>query len=141
MRNSKKLLIFALILFAWSTIGIGYAYLSSNLKLAGTANIAKTSWNIHFANIKFDDGNIKATTPAKIINDTTISMDLSLESPGDKYSFDVDVVNSGTIDAMLTEIFKTELTEEQKNYLEYTIKYSDGNEIKEKDLLKKKNKK
>lgn len=48
IRNSKKLLIFALILFAWSTIGVGYAYLSSNLKLAGTANIAKTSWNIHF---------------------------------------------------------------------------------------------
>ena len=30
IRNSKKLLIFALILFAWSTIGVGYAYLSSN---------------------------------------------------------------------------------------------------------------
>lgn len=137
MKNSKKLLIFALILFAWSTIGVGYAYLSSNLKLAGTANIAKTSWNIHFSNIKFDDGNVEATTPAKIVNDTTISMDISLESPGDKYSFDVDVVNSGTIDAMLTEIFKTELTEEQQKYLEYSIKYSDGNEIKEKDLLKK----
>ncbi len=140
IKNSKKLLIFALILFAWSTIGVGYAYLSSNLKLAGTANIAKTSWNIHFENIKFDDGNIEATTPAKIVNDTTISMDLSLESPGDKYSFDVDVVNSGTIDAMITEIFKTELTEEQQKYLEYTIKYSTGNEIKEKDLLKKNSK-
>lgn len=137
IRNSKKLLIFALILFAWSTIGVGYAYLSSNLKLAGTANIAKTSWNIHFSNIKFAEGNVETTTPAKIVNDTTISLDVSLESPGDKYSFNVDVVNSGTIDAMLTEIFKTELTEEQQKYIEYTIKYSDGNEIKEKDLLKK----
>ena len=137
IRNSKKLLIFALILFAWSTIGVGYAYLSSNLRLAGTANIAKTSWNIHFSNIKFDEGNVEATTPAKIVNDTTISLDVSLESPGDKYSFNVDVVNSGTIDAMLTEIFKTELTEEQQKYIEYTIKYFDGNEIKEKDLLKK----
>ena len=137
MRNSKKLLVFALILFAWSTIGIGYAYLSSNLKLAGTANIAKTSWNIHFSNIKFAEGNVGTTTPAKIVNDTTISLDVSLESPGDKYSFNVDVVNSGTIDAMLTEIFKTELTEEQQKYIECTIKYSDGNEIKEKDLLKK----
>ena len=136
IRNSKKLLIFALILFAWSTIGVGYAYLSSNLKLAGTANIAKTSWNIHFSNIKFAEGNVGTTTPAKIVNDTTISLDVSLESPGDKYSFNVDVVNSGTIDAMLTEIFKTELTEEQQKYIEYTIKYSDGNEIKEKDLLK-----
>ena len=90
IRNSKKLLIFALILFAWSTIGVGYAYLSSNLRLAGTANIAKTSWNIHFSNIKFDEGNVEATTPAKIVNDTTISLE-----------------------------------------------YSDGNEIKEKDLLKK----
>lgn len=140
IRNSKKLLIFALILFAWSTIGVGYAYLSSNLKLAGTANIAKTSWNIHFSNIKFDEGNVEATTPAKIVNDTTISLDVSLESPGDKYSFNVDVVNSGTIDAMLTEIFKTELTEEQQKYIEYTIKYSDGNEIKEKDLLKRNSK-
>ena len=137
IRNSKKLLIFALILFAWSTIGVGYAYLSSNLKLTGTANIAKTSWNIHFSNIKFAEGNVETTTPAKIVNDTTISLDVSLESPGDKYSFNVDVVNSGTIDAMLTEIFKTELTEEQQKYIEYTIKYSDGNEIKEKDLLKK----
>ena len=117
IRNSKKLLIFALILFAWSTIGVGYAYLSSNLRLAGTANIAKTSWNIHFSNIKFDEGNVEATTPAKIVNDTTISLDVSLESPGDKYSFNVDVVNSGTIDAMLTEIFKTELTEEQQKYI------------------------
>lgn len=84
-------------------ISIGYSYLSTGLKINGGLGIPKMSWDIHFDNVVEDaDNNIIATEPATI-NDskTSVTFDIDLKTPGEKYGFDVDIVNGGIIDAML----------------------------------------
>ena len=49
--NSNTLLVIGLLLL-FVVIGVGYAALSSVLQINGTANIGRSSWNVHFENVK-----------------------------------------------------------------------------------------
>ncbi len=130
--NLYLALIFGLVLF----VGVGYAMLTSNLNIFGTTTINKASWDVHFENLRITDGSVTATTPATIdTNSTTVNFGVTLTNPGDYYEFTVDEVNKGTIDAMVSSLIKTGLTEEQAKYLDYTVSYSDGVEVAEKQLL------
>lgn len=47
--------------------------------------------------------------------------------PGEFYEFTVDVVNEGSIDAMIDSVVKTpELTSAQAKYIKYEISYENG---------------
>ena len=132
--NKNK--IYALILlFLITFISVGYAYLNSMLNINGTLKVNKNIWNVHFENIIKKQGSATATSEAIITNETEINFTVELQKPGDFYSFTTDVVNSGTIDAMLGEILKTGLTTEQEKYIDYIVTYSDGKEILVKDSL------
>jgi len=124
-----------LILFITLFFGVGYAYLNTLLTINGTATVHKNTWDVHFENITKVDGSVDATIEATITDDTAVDFTVDLTLPGDVYSFTVDVVNDGTIDAMLSEVLKTGLTTEQEAYVEYTVTYSDGEEIIAKDAL------
>ena len=67
-----------------------------------------------------------------MINNSNLSINFNfmLNLPGDFYEFTVDVVNKGTIDAMIESFEKTpELTEEQAKYLNYIIEYQNGEQL------------
>ena len=132
-RKNKGLLIVALIL----CITIGYAALTTTLNITGNSEIKNAKWDIHFANLVVDDTSVEAATPATIdANKTTVNYTVNLVKPGDSYSFNVDVVNEGTIDGMINIVSNTGLTAEQQKYVEYSITYANGVELKEKDGLK-----
>ena len=97
-KNNQKLTISLFVLLLLS-IGIVYAYLTSNLSITGSTRIANNTWDIHFANLIVNPGSVEATTPAAIDqNDTTtISSAVKLNAPGDFYEFTVDIVNAGTL--------------------------------------------
>ena len=60
----------------------------------------------------------------------------TLNMPGDFYEFTVDVVNSGSIDAMIEKVTKTpELTADQAKYLNYTVSYANGESITNKQVI------
>ena len=66
-----------------------------------------------------------------------MSFSADLTTPGDFYKFTVDIVNEGSIDAMIESIIKTpELTTDEKKYLRYEIEYVDGTSINDSQLLK-----
>ena len=135
MRRRRLSMRGAIILLILS-IGIGYALLSTTLSINGTANFSKNTWNIKFANLVVD-GDSTATTiytnetgdqvdgNARIIDDTTIAFNIKLLQPGDYYVFETDIVNDGTIDAILNEIEdpNTILTDNQKRYITYSVNY------------------
>lgn len=56
---------------------------------------------MHFENITVQDGSIEATIAE---DKTTINYEMELLEPGDFYIFTVDMVNSGSIDAMIDEV-------------------------------------
>ena len=134
-RDNKKILLILLLLIIG--ISIGYAALATTLNINGNTTIEKASWDIHFENLVKTTGSETATTEAAIDGTKTlIEYTVTLNEPGDFYEFTVDIVNNGTIDAMISEVLKEGLTTDQEKYIEYTTTYLDGVPLEEKDYLK-----
>lgn len=140
--KTKKTKLVALLLILVLLISVGYAALTTNLQINGNATIKKKSWNVHFTNIVVDTANNVAsvdTAPTLSNNDTTVTWGVSMNTPGQVYKFNVDVINEGTIDAMVNtatnSIVTSALTTEQQEYLDYTITYVNGAAIEQYDKL------
>ena len=134
----KKNIIYTFVLVLFLLISIGYAALNSTLNINGKSNISKNTWDVHFDNIVVKDSSVEAIKLPTIENNTTVNFEVLLDKPGDFYEFTVDVVNNGTIDAMIESITKTpNLTETQQKYLNYIIEYQNGEQITTKQLVEK----
>ena len=119
------------------SISIGYATLTTTLNINGNTKIEKATWDVHFENLVKNEGSVVATTDAAIDSTkTVIDYAINLTEPGDFYEFTVDIVNSGSINAMISEVLKEGLSTDQEKYIDYSVKYSDGEEVFEKDALK-----
>ena len=135
--GSRKLqLIILLVLVCLvGTMSIAYAILSTTLNINGTAQIQDASWNVYFDNVQVNPYSVEIVPV--ITDNNKVSFSADLTTPGDFYKFTVDIVNEGSIDAMIESIIKTpELTSEQKKYLRYEVEYVDGTSINDSQLLK-----
>jgi hypothetical protein len=145
-RNKKKNKITMLLLLLLG-ISIGFAALATTLKINGTANISKNTWNVYWDNIDNQDG--VTPTTSQIVNEddahkkNIVNFEVTFEKPGDYYEFTVDAVNAGTIDAEILSIEKkydgNVISQENPlpSYLKYEVTYEDGSEIKVGDKLAK----
>ena len=117
------------------TLTIAYAALNAVLTIQGSAQVTSSNWDVHLANPKVRNGSATTTVPS-IITGSTIEFSTTLNMPGDFYEFTVDVVNSGSIDAMIENVAKTpELTVEQAKYLKYEVNYANGESIANKQTI------
>ena len=136
MRNDKKNLYILIMIITAFFITIGYAALNSTLNINGKSNISKNTWDVHFDNVIITNGSVEAEKVPTIENTSTVDFEVALNLPGDYYEFTVDVVNAGSIDAMIESISKTpDLSTEQQKYLNYIIEYENGEEIVSKQLV------
>ncbi|MBO5139015.1 MAG: hypothetical protein J6B89_05215 [Bacilli bacterium] len=135
--HKKQNFIFGvIILLILIGMGVGFSYLNANLSINGSTMVSKNTWDVHFQNLIVDSKSADASTPATIDSTGTgVRFSVNLDKPGDFYSFTVDVLNAGSIDAMVSGLTKTVLTDVQSKYLEYIVTYSDGSRIEEKELL------
>ena len=119
------------------TLTIAYAALNAVLTISGNARVSAADWDIYLANPKVTNGS--ATTDVPIIKtSSTVEFSTTLNMPGDFYEFTIDVVNAGSIDAMIENVIKTpELTADQAKFLKYEITYQNGESITNKQLLAK----
>ena len=136
-RKNKKKSTLVLLLLLLVGISIGYAALTSNLNIHGNTKIKKAEWDVHFENLVKSEGSESADKEAVIdASKTLIKYTVKLPEPGDFYEFTVDIVNKGSIDAMVSEVLKTGLTTDQEKYIEYTATHTNGKELKQYDSLK-----
>ena len=130
-------IILCIVLICTLTLSIAYAALSAVLTISGNAEVVASSWDVYLDNIKVTSGSVNTGLPI-ITSKTTVNFSTNLSIPGDYYEFTVDVVNNGTIDAMIDSISKTPtLTDKQAKYLNYIIEYQNGESINSKQLLEK----
>lgn len=137
-RNSG--LIFAILILALFIVGgtLGYSYLNETLTVDGNTDVNKNNWNIHFDSQslhELENSSIMLNNPTFSDNDTKLSFGINLDKPGNKYEFTVDIKNEGSIDGKLANI-NIEGLENTSNYLDYSITYDDGVEIKQGDALR-----
>lgn len=137
-RDRKTLyIILSIVLISIFSLTIVYAALSVTLNITGNAEVVASTWDIHLDNVKVTSGSVSGTTPS-ITSPTTATFSTSLTTPGDFYEFTIDVVNDGTIDAMIDSVTKEPtLTETQAKYLNYIIEYENGESINTKQLVSK----
>ena len=140
MRRHKKNKILLLVLFLIFSMSVGFAALTTTLSINGTSKFKGNSWNIYFDNVQVKNGSVQATQTPTIPSDnkTQLNFGAALVTNGDYYELDVDIVNAGTLDAMIDSYeISPALTEEQQKYLEYRVEYSNGAQLNVKDLLAK----
>lgn len=137
MRSNKTNYLVAIIILLLVSISIGYAALSSTLNINGTSNIAKTIWDVHFENIVVTAGSVTATSSPTVSGDKlAVNYVVPLTLPGDFYEFTVDVKNSGSISAKLSQApVISGVNTTQDVYVNYMVTYSSGDEIKSGDTL------
>lgn len=130
-------IILGILLVSISSLTIVYAALSVTLNIVGNAEVVASSWDIHLDNAKVTSGSVSGSAPA-ITSPTTATFSTALTTPGDFYEFTIDVVNDGSIDAMIDGVSKTPtLTTEQAKYLKYEVEYQNGESINTKQLVSK----
>lgn len=142
MRRGKKrnLLLGSIIVLLG--IGIGYAFLTTNLTIQGIADVDSNTWSVYFDNVQVTTGSVTGDQvtqePTIDTNKTTINYHVRLKEPGDFYEFTVDAKNDGSIDAMIDTVVSTldgsNLTE-LPAYLNYNVTYSNGTQIQKNHLL------
>ena len=137
IRLNKKLgIMYAVVLVLVASLGVGYAAFSTTLEVNGDAIIKNSSWNIQLSGLTVKTGSVTPTTPATITGGNTVTFAANLAEPGDFYEFNVNVVNSGTMDAKLNGInISPALTSAEQAYLEYSVTYSDDTAIQPNDVL------
>ncbi len=117
------------------TLTIAYAALNAVLTISGNAQVSSADWDIHLANPKVTKGSATDEIPV-IKTSSTLEFSTTLNMPGDFYEFSIDVVNDGSIDAMIERVVKNpELTVEQAKYLNYEVSYMNGESIDVKQTL------
>ena len=135
IRKKKLSTIIILILF----ISIGYAVLSTNLSITGLSKFKKNTWSVHFENITDKSLNTTENYLSAVLSEDrkSIEFELSLENPGESYAFFTDIVNEGTLDAMLDSVEVEGIPDELKNAIGIQVSYLDGVELTQYDLLRK----
>ena len=129
-------------------VTIGFALLSTTLKINGITGINKNTWDIHWDDTSISEttGSVTATTPAAVTDaeEKNISFEVEFELPGDFYEFTVDAVNEGSIDGKIetisikfyeadgtTEIAAADLPDE----ITYSLTHKDGSAIGENEVI------
>ena len=148
-QKEDRLLLFIVcgaLLLSVITLTVSYAVLSTTLTIKGAAKINSATWNINITAGKDFTTYGSATFGYPTIKSTMISdMKINLYKPGDGIRFPFTVRNDGSLDAKLQEINKGTISCTSVNSynaqkicdnLKYTVKYEDGREILQGDVLK-----
>lgn len=106
MKTKSKNLILVVLLIAVVGMAVGYAAMSQQLVIKGTASIT-TEWDVHFKSIVPSPMNASNGATDKVapsFTSTSATFDVNLDRPGATAQYTVTVENSGTIDAKLTSV-------------------------------------
>lgn len=88
-------------------------------------------WNIKYSNLNVTDGSKEADL---VLDDNELALELTLENELEFYELTIDIENSGTLDAKISEINLN--IENDKNIIKSSLTYDDNTEIKIGDEIK-----
>ena len=101
-RKQRRILLLLVLLLG---VTIGFALLSTTLKINGTAGIKSSTWDIHWENVQPNSqSTVTAQTPVISEHATKVSYEVTLELPGDFYEFTVDAKNDGSVNGEITDV-------------------------------------
>ena len=113
-QDEKRNIIIGSLVIAIVTMAVGYAVLSQQLKVNGTANISG-DWDVRMTSISEGTPSNSAgsvvtatnVTPAVIESSKTANFSVAFKTPGDTMEYDIIVTNNGSLDAKLSNVVVT----------------------------------
>lgn len=141
-KTKKKINKFVLLLLILLGLSLGYAAISTTLKMIGQASLTKRTWNVHWANPKVTEGSVTTDVPnvsedSGDPSDTKVTWSVAFTFPGQFYEFTVDAINEGGINAKITS-YEPTVSPALPNYITYTVTYDDGTTPAVNDILERK---
>ena len=138
IKDRKLLMLFlGLIIVSVFTLTIAYAALNAVLTISGSAEVNSSTWDVYLANPRVSSGSATSDVPV-VKSKHSVEFSTTLNMPGDYYEFVIDVINGGSIDAVIENVVKTpELTVEQTKYINYIVSYENGEGIDKKQMFNK----
>ena len=130
MKKFKKR--YLLIILLLCCVSVVYAMLISKLSITGGGRIKGNDWNIVFKNINVSSGSVEGN--ANVVGSTGISFNADLDKPGDYFEFSVDVVNNGSLDAMVSD-YSFDGVDDIEKIVKFDVSYIDGVAINKSDRL------
>jgi hypothetical protein len=103
VKNRKRLLAISVALFMICGMALGYATLSSSIKINGTGTIS-TNWDILFTNIEEKSSKRAVNNDSRITDKLTATFDVDLDSPGSYIEYNVTLKNNGNTDAVIAKV-------------------------------------
>lgn len=103
--NKMQYVLLAVLILGLGGLTVVYASLTQKLEISSTASVVGNTWDIHFANgtTPVKVGAAEITTAPKLDNTKITELAVSLSKPGDTVTYTFDIVNAGTIDAIIDE--------------------------------------
>lgn len=103
MKRRKEQKSYIKLLIVLLVIVVGYALVSTTLKINGNLLIRNNTWNIHWVSnsVNVTSGSATATTPANVVDASNVEFAVNLNKPGEYYEFTVDAKNDGTVAGLL----------------------------------------
>ena len=107
MEKTRQIKIISLCALLVAVLGltVAFASLSQTLTINGSAAVNAASWDIHFENTSGKETEVKgaATFTEPTLSGTTIeNFSATLTKPGDSVIYYFDIVNKGTVDAVVS---------------------------------------
>ncbi len=102
-KNQKRFVILCVALFMICGVTLGYAALSSSIKINGTGTIS-TNWDILFTNIEEKSSKGAVNNDSRITDKLTATFNVDLDSPGSYIEYNVTIKNNGNTDAVIAKV-------------------------------------
>ena len=145
MKERTKNFLILVLIIGITSMTVAYANFVTRLTINNNTRVNASNWDIHFENLvqkEKETGNTAVViTPATIQPGSLVisGLEMNLNKPRDNIVYTFDVKNAGDIDAELINYVLSEpVCEENPSYcnnIEYSLKYTNGNEIQVGDVL------
>ena len=122
-KKDKKVVLLLLVCAVFMTIG--FATYSKNLPFSGDVEVKASNWDVQFVADQCNVSIGSVTPTTKTVTADSWDFDATLSKPGDYFEATVTVKNAGTLNAKLTKLTMSTLTEAQAKYLTYKVTYGD----------------
>lgn len=104
MEKERRIKILSIIALIVAILGltVAFAALSETLTINGTASVDAASWDIHLQNLQEAKitGTAKELSKPVLTNDSLTGINVSVMKPGDKITYNFEIINNGTITAV-----------------------------------------
>ena len=118
-RRTRKMIMYVMMAALMFTT-VAYAALQATLNINGTVTKKGGSWDIHFANLSEPALTGDAEVGSSTLELTSFTFSASVAKPLDSIVYTFDVVNAGTIDAILDSITLTGKNEAETYNIDYS---------------------